>query len=212
MLSVFGDSWVHGDELPEESREQQRWSALISKHFNLSEDNHGVSGNSIQGTLWDFQARLDSTKRYETKMVMVGITAGNRMSWFQSSKSHIQSVSLENNNGKPRDSIKLMHKIFRSEIHHWHLDRYTYFLAVHFIGSICRQLNIPCVQFNIYHGFNEIPNLVEPSLMPLESMQSWLNAQGPDLYYPGGHPNSKGCSLVAQHLISYIESCKIMRC
>jgi hypothetical protein len=205
----FGCSWIHGDEIehPNPSTDKERrlyreqnctlgqFASLmgVKKVFN-----YGISGGSLQSTMWEFNKYAGHFDKKNT-LVVIGLTEASRQSWFN--KDHRSPY---------------MHS-------HWNHDNHTWnkFIKFYLVHSDCEQLwninhQIAVEYFRNYGIANKLALLQfnvfpPPKLVP--GVPNW-NARGfvQEMHHkhgeclaPGHHPNEKGSKFLAEKLFSEYE-------
>lgn len=210
-LVTFGDSWCYGDELPEDTRPHKSFPALMAKSLGIDLENHAVPGNSIQGMIWDLL--LWNDKGTDADLLLVGITSGGRMSWWRHQRPFWHSIWMEHGHQQHWPGFRAAHevnRIWRAEIYHWHQDRLTYLTLLNNLSAIAKHRDIPLLVFEIYHGF-ERPDCMQYNFLIQDfALQKWLKEQGGSNFMPGGHPTEFGHQLIAQHLLTVVESRKLL--
>lgn len=209
----FGCSWIHGDEIIHPNPATEKDSRLyreenctlgqLAKMFNASALNYGISGGSLQSTMWEFM-RYKPDPGSANTLVVVGLTEASRQSWFTK------------DNRSP-----YMHSHWTHDHHTWHdfvkfytvhsdceqLWRMNYNMAVEFFRNYCQVHHIPLLMFDVF-----------PPPSRVESVTDW-NARGyiqqvhhthGDCLAPHYHPNEKGCKLLAEKLYNLCFDAKII--
>ena len=99
QVVAFGDSFVYGDELLDpvlkdrkdahpvlkentKYRESNCFAGLLANALNVPCQNFGIPGGSLQSTIWTYLWWLDNDPHADTSIVLVGITEGNRHSFY----------------------------------------------------------------------------------------------------------------------------------
>lgn len=239
-LIAFGDSWTWGDELRNPAIKDLQWVSeerntayrlshgfpgLVARHYGLDLENHGSNGQSLQSMIWTFEWWLDHTDRIDDCMILFGLTSADRISWWWPERQlqsndppwyqYLHSTWLESANGPDYKRLHDMHKIWRSYCVDDQWRRRNYQSAVYLFSGTCDRLGIPCVLFNIFSGMPQI------SHSPVINASTGLIDQLRDTY-PGrqdehgrwgdSHPNEAGHQIIADLLISHIDSCKLLGC
>ena len=235
----FGDSWVWGDELLDPElvnhphahpvlventayREQHCFVGRVAQHYGVPCENFGIPGGSLQSTIWNYLWWIEhETVPLDQCLVLVGLTDGGRTSFYN--PNHVSY-----SNDPPWN--RYVHSAW---IHSGscYSQEWQTMAKQHVVLTDCRalaQLNYQqAVLF--FHGqsCSLTPNLFQfctidapmvlnhsSLLWPNQTLSSLLSQQ-PDpksLLAPQRHPNENGHSLIAQHLISAIDSCTMYEC
>lgn len=239
-LIAFGDSWTWGDELRDPAIPDLQWVSedrntpyrlansfpgLVASHYGLSLENHGSNGQSLQSMIWTFSWWLEQTERTDDCVILIGLTNPDRTSWWwpeRQLQSHdppwyryLHGLWLESGNGPQYKQLYDMHKIWRSYCTGDEWVQRNYQQAVHFFAGTCARLGIPCVLFNIFAGMPKMKD--NPAINSGIGMIQYLNNTYPSGREENGiwgesHPNEQGHRIVADLLISHIDSCKLLGC
>lgn len=220
-LVGFGCSWIQGDEIDHPTaipgtkehrvyRETNCFLGQLGVQLGLCVENRGISGSSLQSTLWEFSRWARTTKDQSKYLVLIGLTDDARMSWW---------------NGPNRDSEKYggdyMHNHWDHPGHMWHefirwhsvmcddLDyrAMNYWTATNFFDSYCAKHQISLLQINVFRPTNivHLDSIHDPEWNMRGAMQ-------PDHLAPGRHPNEHGAKWLADYFTSVIKSRKILEC
>lgn len=214
----FGCSWIHGDEIEHPTAEPgskehrlyreknctfgQLANLLGIKHDSVRVVNRGISGGSLQSTMWEFtryRDRIDSNT-----LVVVGLTESSRQSWYNCD-----------------DRSPYMHSHWTHDTHTWndfikfyrvHSDceqlwRMNYIIATEYFRNYCTVNNIPLLQFKVFPAPCEVPDV--PHWNARGFVQDMHNKHK-DCLAPGHHPNEKGSKFLAERLYQTINSAKIL--
>lgn len=204
----FGCSWIAGDEIEHPNpvtdkehrvyREQNCTLGQLAKMLGVQKVfNHGISGGSLQSTMWEFaryQDHFDSNT-----LVVIGLTESSRQSWYNCD-----------------DRSPYMHSHWTHETHTWndfikfyrlHSDceqlwRMNYIIATEYFKNYCLANNIPLLQFNVFPAPCEVPGI--PQWNARGFVQDMHNKHK-DCLAPGKHPNEKGSGFLAEKLFSIIN-------
>lgn len=221
-IVAFGDSWIYGDELlskesldaglsindpkNDEYRLSHVFGNLVAKHYDLKFENRGHNAASLQSMMWEFEKWLSTDKAVNETMILVGLTAPERLSWWKDSSNYIHSIQLENNKDMPQDFFAL-NKYFRSCCSDHELFRTNFLIAAHFFSGMCHKLRIPCVMFNIFPcRFDTGPHaeILNPR-MGLAEILNEINKDSNLKIWGEHHPNELGHQLLADWLIQHID-------
>jgi len=228
-LAVFGDSWIWGDELidpdhPEweccftqnnSYRLQNCFSGQIAQHYNCEYENYGHPGASLQSTVWTMLWWLQQDIKHEDYVVLVGLTAADRQSWYNPDhvsysndppwNKYIHSTWINFGSSVVPDEWRKLGKDYLTLSHCDELSQYNYQQAVYFFDGIAKTKNLQLAQFNLYESPLKLN--VETLWWPFENMQRYLYQQpkSDELHKPGHHPNEKGHQIVSKRLITNID-------
>lgn len=215
----FGCSWIHGDEIDHptadpgskehrEYREKNCFLGQLADKLGLECENRGISGGSLQSTIWEFSKWNQQSIDPENWLVIIGLTESSRASWWNGPNRTAQRYGGD-----------YMHNHWDHPGHKWHdfirwhmvncddldLQSINYWTAVNFFDSFCRIRSIPILQINVFPS----PMLIDlPSVYDARfNMRSSL---APDQLAIGRHPNKLGAEWLAEHFTSVIKSRKLL--
>ena len=205
-LITLGDSWVYGDELSEEHRQTHSFPALIANHFGLKLTNLGFNGESQQSSIWSMLWWIEQQFDPDS-LVMLALTQSSRTSWFRASHAHAPDPwSAHVNIVSPFDDEKCpeLKKLHVSVSACDTLDRYTRQQTLFFFDGVCHRHGLPVRYFDLYPDSNKFFGLNH--VYPGENAQTWVGNN----IRKRGHPDENGHMIIAQKLITCIESAKII--
>lgn len=222
----FGDSWIHGDEIQPRSPVtesqsvafRERWCMLgqLADQLELQSDNRGISGGSLQSTLWDFSRWYQTCENPQEWLVFVGLTQDHRVSWWNGPNRHQRRYGGDYMHNHWVDVDRPGHAWH--EFAKWHLamcaddelHALNYWQAVNFFDSFCAQHHIPLLQVNVFPPTQmiSVPSLYEP-VWNMRDALFQQNRISQNLIAPGGHPTVKGAKWLADHFTSEIKSRKL---
>ena len=92
-LVGFGCSWIHGDEIDHPTaspgtkehrvyRESNCFLGQLGAQLGMTVENYGISGSSLQSTLWEFARWAQSCEDTSRYLVVIGLTDDARTSWW----------------------------------------------------------------------------------------------------------------------------------
>lgn len=229
-IAVFGDSWVWGDELvdPEipnatpdlesnrQYRESRCFAGLVGKHFNKPVENLAIPGGSLQSTIWNYIWWLNNSTNPGTTLVLIGLTDPSRTSWYNPEhvsydndapwNRYVHSAWARHTECYTTEWQKLA-KLHLTLSESRELSEYNYQQALLFFNG--QSHTQPLVQFNVLRSY---PQFSARSLVyPDSNLKNFLKPYT-DCWAPKLHPNERGHQIIADILISHIESAIITRC
>ena len=231
-LAVFGDSWVYGDELIDPElrpqigdecchhtntpyRLKKSFSGLIADHFNIDYENYGHPGASLQSTMWTFLWWLRQDIRHEDYLVLVGLTAADRQSWYNPEhqqmgddpdwNKYIHSTWVNFGSSVIPQEWQKFGKDYLTLSHSDELSELNYEQAVYFFDGISKSRNLKLGQFNLFQQ----PKVLSADTLwwPDRNFRDDL-AIRPDrkeIHAPMDHPNELGHEIVSKQLLSKIN-------
>lgn len=235
-IVAFGDSWVWGDELLDPAlshrdracaslsennhyRQSNCFLGLLGQHYQVGTENFGIAGGSLQTTVWNYiWWRSHETVPLSDCLVLVGLTGAHRLSWYNPDHQvcdndpewnrYVHSTWIHTNcyNNEWQNLIKQTAVLADSK----QANQLNYIQTVdYFAGQQSLGVTAGIVQFNTLDApcHHAVSNLIWPD----SCLRTMLNTQpnNSDLLAPHGHPSEQGHQLIAQLLISYIDSCII---
>ena len=232
----FGDSWMYGDELldPELSRthadahtcwhqnDQYRTShnflGLLGQHYGVPVENFGISGGSMQSSIWTFQWWLDHEPEIEECLVLVGHTDSDRLSFYDPNhrsynndppwNRFVHSSWVEYGAAAVPEEFRTMVKQQLVLTNCPELSRLNYQQTAQFFDGVAARKNLMMMQFHIMPAEVEmdLPTIIWPGVSTTEWFRDHPGNQQRELIMPGGHPNEIGNKMIAEKLISTIDS------
>jgi hypothetical protein len=232
----FGDSWMHGDELldPELSktytnahscwtqnepyRNTHNFLGLLGKHYGVPIENFGIPGGSMQSSIWTFQWWLDHEPEPENCLVIVGHTDSDRLSFYNPAhhrysndppwNKFVHSTWVEFGSSVVPDDFRTMIKQQLVLTNCASLARLNYQQTVQLFDGIAARKNIPVMQFHVMPADVKIdlPTIIWPGFSTTMWFRDHPGNQRRELVMPGGHPNEIGHKMIAEKLISTIDS------
>jgi hypothetical protein len=232
----FGDSWMYGDELldPELSRkhsdahacwnqnDQYRTShnflGLLGQHYGVPVENFGISGGSMQSSIWTFQWWLDHESDPASCLVLVGHTDSDRLSFYDPShrsysndppwNKFVHSSWVEYGAASVPEEFRTMVKQQLVLTNCPELTRLNYLQTAQFFDGVAARKNLMMMQFHIMPADAELdlPTIIWPGFSTTEWFRDHPGNQQRELIMPGGHPNEIGNKMIAEKLISTIDS------
>jgi len=222
----FGDSWIYGHDLrdPDSTdptdhkvyREANCFLGQLGAHYNVPVENFGISGGSLQSTIWTGLWWLENeTLDLSDCLVLVGLTESYRNSFYNNShKSTPDQPTWDQFVHSTWDGARVHSTEFWDFMKQYvvltgsrQLSNLNYQQAVLFFDGVAARNNIQLLQFDIFKDTNikkpkNIPTLIWPNTNlydmifdnPDKSLQLWT------------HPSVLGHKFIADRLISEIES------
>jgi hypothetical protein len=209
----FGCSWIAGDEIEHPNpttdkerrvyREQNCTLGQFASMLGVKKVfNHGISGGSLQSTMWEFVKYSEHFD--ENTLVVVGLTESSRQSWYNCD-----------------DRSPYMHSHWNHPEHTW--NEFIKFYIVHsdceqlwnmnlkiassYFDSYCKANGVKLLQFKVFPTLIEVPGVAQWNARSY--VQSMHNKHG-DCLAPGHHPNEKGSKFLAERLLKQAESAKLI--
>lgn len=239
-IVAFGDSWIWGDELFNPAladhpyahpvlmentpyRESHCFLGQLGQHYNLPTENFGIAGGSLQSTIWTYLWwQRHETTPIDECIVLVGLTDPNRMSFYDPNhKSYANDPPWQ----------RFVHSAWVWSGATCYTEQWSDTVKQLFVLTDCasqNQLNYEqtvwffegqsAINGNNVLQFNTLNCVFEVSAKTMiwanTSLDGVIRSQinPTELLCPNRHPNEKGHRLLADHLISYIDSCIINGC
>ena len=232
----FGDSWMYGDELldPELSRQHKdahtcwhqndpyrtthNFLGLLGKHYSVPVENFGVPGGSMQSSIWTFLWWLDHEPNPEECLVLVGHTDSDRLTHYNPNhvsfgndppwNKFVHSTWVEYGSTVVPEPFRDMIKRQLVLTNCSELARLNYQQTVLFFDGVAGRKRIPLMQFHIMPADvkMDLPTIIWPGFSTTMWFRDMPGNQRREMIMPGGHPNEDGHVLVADKLISTIDS------
>ena len=232
----FGDSWMYGDELldPELSRthadahscwtqndayrNSHNFLGLLGKHYNVPVENFGIAGGSMQSSIWTFQWWLDHESDPGSCLVLVGHTDSDRLSFYNPNhkkyandppwNKFIHSTWIQYGSSVIPEEFRNMVKQQLVLTNCKALSRLNYQQTVQFFDGVAVRKNLNMMQFHIMPEDvkMDLPTAIWPGFSTTIWFRDHPGNQQRELIMPGGHPNEIGHEMIAEKLISTIDS------
>jgi hypothetical protein len=232
----FGDSWMYGDELldPELSRKHadahscwhqndpyrtsHNFLGLLGDHYGVPVENFGISGGSMQSSIWTFQWWLDHEPNPEQCLVLIGHTDSDRLSFYNPNhrsysndppwNRFVHSSWVEYGSIAVSEEFRTMVKQQLVLTNCAELARLNYLQTVQFFDGVAARKRLAMMQFHIMPADEEIdlPTIIWPGFSTTEWFRDHPGNRHRELIMPGGHPNEIGHAMLSEKLISTIDS------
>jgi hypothetical protein len=231
----FGDSWMYGDELLDPTllstatpfwdsknnnyRESNCFLGLLGKHYKVPVENRGISGGSLQSTIWSYLNWIQQDKSFQNCLVIVWLTESDRNSfynpdnyypwqfWITGRDQYIHSTWVDSNNPRVPEKFVNFVKQFQVLSNCDELSKLNYQQAVLFFDGQAARHNMTLLQFNGAAApcHLSVPTLIDPEFDWVTNFRDRLDNQKRELVMSGDHPNEIGHRLISEQLISHIE-------
>ena len=232
----FGDSWMYGDELLDPKliqqypdahtcwdqndhyRHQHNFLGLLGQHYDVPIENFVIPGVSMQSSIWTFQWWFDHETNPEECLVLVGHTDSDRLSFYNPQhksigndppwNKFIHSTWVEYGSSVVPQEFRTMVKQQLVLTNCNQLALLNYQQTVLFFDGVAARKNIPMMQFHIMPADMKIdlPTIIWPDFSTTMWFRDRTDNQRRELIMPGGHPNEIGHVMIAEKLISTIDS------
>lgn len=240
-LAAFGCSWVYGGELvdPElikqdpdtrdfwienqEYRLEHCFAGIVAKHYGLELVNLAMSGSSLESMRFNLFWYLKNFGSEET-FFLAGLTDPARQSWFNPRHQHNDSdpawnrwahSAWLNDSSTPPDFYNLQ-KQWVALCCHRDWEEFNYVETLHQFDHIATRYNAPVLQVNCLTPPPNVTQIVPTLMNPGDALRDWLDrydlTTDLEVFAPRHHANELGNQILAQQLINYIDSCKILEC
>lgn len=232
----FGDSWMYGDELldPEllkefsdahscwtqnvDYREQRCFLGLLGKHYGVPTENFGIPGGSLQSEIWTYLWWLEHEPNPEECLVLVGHTDHDRITHYNPNHVHYSNDPPWNkfvHSSWVQHGSSVVPEPFRDMIKRQivltncaELSQLNYLQTVMFFDGIAARRNIQTMQFHVMPSGTEtgLPTVIWPWFSLTKWFRDHPGNQKRELIMSGGHPNEIGHQMIAEKLITEIDS------
>jgi hypothetical protein len=202
-LVTLGDSWVYGDELGQDNyRVRHGWPYLVASKFGLTLENLAFNGESLQSSIWSILWWLENHYTPDS-LIILGMTNSWRTSWFRASHANdVNPWSAHINIVAPFDEPQyhLLKKIHIDCSTCDELHRFNRKQAVLFFEGLSRNQNLQVLLFDLYPDQHNVYG--SNHMYPGQNATDWVGHHTKPL----GHPDETGHIIIAEKLISWIES------
>ena len=232
----FGDSWMYGDELldPELSRKHadahacwhqndqyrttHNFLGLLGQHYGVPTENFGIPGGSMQSSIWTFQWWLDHEPAPESCLVLVGHTDSDRLSFYDPNhvsytnnppwNKFVHSSWVEYGSNSIPEQFQTMIKQQLVLTNCRALSRLNYQQTVQLFDGVAARKNLNMMQFHVMPAEvkMDLPTMIWPGFSTTIWFRDHPGNRQRELVMPGGHPNEIGNKMIAEKLISTIDS------
>lgn len=232
----FGDSWMYGDELldPELVKRQSdahpcwvqntayrnshSFLGLLGRHYGVLTENFGIPGGSMQSSIWTFQWWLDHEPDPDECLILVGHTDSDRLSFYNPNhrsytndppwNRFIHSSWVEYGSSVIPEEFRTMVKQQLVLTNCAELAKLNYQQTVQFFDGVAARRNLNMMQFHIMPADIEmnLPTAIWPGFSTTMWFRDHPGNRNRELIMPGGHPNEIGHVMIAEKLISTIDS------
>lgn len=233
-LVVFGCSWTYGDELVDPTIEisntitgtgthdqqndayrlQHCFAGVVAKHYNLELENYGFPGSSEESLRYTFNWWLDNTDTSDS-VILVAHTDASRKSWYNYRQQDpewnkfMHSTWIKDPNPDIDEHWYQLQKLWLGMSYHRDWAHHNLRETAQLFDWASSRLNIPVLQVNALKNptVKNIATFCESDY----SLQQLLQAEkNPALFAKQGHPTVTGHEIISKHLISLIDSSKLL--
>lgn len=239
-IVAFGDSWIWGDELLDPRlinhprahpvlmentpyRESHCFLGQLGQHYDLPTENFGIAGGSLQSTMWTYLWwQRHETLPLDECIVLVGLTDPNRMSFYDPNHviyandppwhRFVHSAWVWSGatcyTDQWMDTVKSLFVLTDCPAQ----NQLNYEQTVWFFEGQSAINNNNVLQFNTLNYTAEIS--AKTVIWPNTSLDGLIRSQpnSAELLCPNRHPNENGHQVLANYLISKIDSCILNGC
>jgi len=233
----FGDSWIYGDELldPEylkknpnahptdidnkDYRESNCFLGLLGNHYDVSVENFGIPGGSLQSSIWTFLWWYENETEFDLSecLVLVGHTDSDRASFYNPDhvvrsddppwNRFVHSSWIEYGFMGISEEMREMAKMYTVLTDSPKMRCLNYMQSALFFDGVANSHNLQMYQFNIMPA--EIKLNLNTIIWDNEDTVTWFRDhpgnQKEQIIKSGGHPNEIGHEMIKNRLISTIE-------
>jgi hypothetical protein len=190
------------------------YTGLLANRYNLAQENLAFPGFSLQAMQWNLMWWLNNhTEDYiQNSIIIVGLTEESRVSWYNPNhvsegddpkwNRHIHATWLKSSGPNVDTGWRELHKHHLNMTDCDELYQLNYETTVRLFDGISSRYNIPVVQFNAM----ATTTTTTPCTTLYEYDSRHMLTSATDVYKPMGHPNEKGHKLIANDLISVIDT------
>lgn len=201
-------------------RESHCFLGLLGRHYGVPITNFGIAGGSMQSSVWTFLWWLENEQdcRPDECLVIVGHTDSDRLSFYNPKhrsygndppwNKFVHSTWVEYGSSVVPDPFRDLSKRHLVLTNSPQLCKYNYEQTVRLFDGVSARQNIPLMQFHIMPADVEmdLPTIIWPGFSTTIWFRDHPNNQKRELVMSGGHPNEIGHRMIADKLISTIDS------
>jgi hypothetical protein len=230
----FGDSWMYGDELLDPTvnqhyshpdndhyRNSNCFLGRLGCHYQVPTENHGVSGGSLQSTVWKFIQWLNREPDPDQALILIALTESDRFSYINPTAS-LEKYQMVHSTWIEADDVSVPPE-FKTLIKQQTVlttcdtgSALNYQQTVLLFDGVAARNNLKLLQFHVASPNMQLSNI--PTLLdPTRSLTQWFVHDIQPIHdrkyiHLDGHPNELGSELVKDRLISLIDSCTMYEC
>ena len=215
-LIAFGCSFTYGDELLDPNikpgepcnsryndayRNRHCYAGLVASHYGFDFVNTAFPGGSLVSMRYALHW-ADQNYDLQNTVLLAGITQAHRNSYFDQELSGIPWNKFRHSTWLKTDDTSdwfKLNKLWQQKCQSVQWEEFNLFQTVKTFEGV----KVPTVLLPV---FKNEPNF-ESKCKPDFILQSILDKHD---FAPGGHPNEKGHAKIANRLIEYIDSVKIL--
>ena len=211
MILFDGCSWTFGMEL--EDRERERWSTLVSDHFNTEHVNLGQWGKSNDGIL---RTTIHHCENHKVDLAVIQFTKDNRRE-ILSGDNYYRIMNNEGNTLKDQASLDYYKYLNTQEDDVANFFKNKFLLEYYFKVNKIPYLFVKISRRTTYESIKPSSWQMMSESSPVPCLYDVLGGWNIPPYYDyetsqkdnrkkkGTHPNSKGHRKIADFLISAID-------
>ncbi|NBR26088.1 MAG: hypothetical protein EBU08_20355 [Micrococcales bacterium] len=172
----------------------------------------------MQSSIWTFLWWLEHEPCPEDCMVLIGHTDSDRLSFYNPDhrsyandppwNKFIHSTWVQYGSSVVPEEFRTMVKQQLVLTNCSELARLNHMQTLLFFDGVAARKHIPMMQFHIMPADNQLdlPTEIWPEFSTTMWFRDHPNNQKRELIFPGGHPNEIGHEMIADKLISTIDS------
>ena len=222
-IVAFGCSWTYGDELLDPAlpadthpvasqnnayRESHCFAGLVAKHYNLKLENLSFPGGSLDSMRYALYWAEKTNLIDDSCLILCGITSAQRVSFFNNTADFPDWNKFAHSPWYPLDNISeqtVWHQLMELWYTNCHCDeweKHNLDLTIRYF----ERLKNPLVFLPIFRIDHEKNNFQSQHKCDFVAQTILDNSD----CFSGRHPNEKGHQKIANRLINYIDSVKLI--
>lgn len=199
-LLFNGCSITYGDEL--ENTERDRFSSLVSNHFNKTHGNIAVGGSSndiiVKKTIEWFE------KGNTCDFAVIQFTFKTRVDWYDGNKLYPMGPNYKIDN----PGYKLAQSFYYKSFYTDYLGNQNLYKNIFFLKTYFQLKQIKHYFFGVRRGTSYDKGwqlYCDPLFTLMEDTEEFASEYNPKYQSVGHHPNELGHQVIANYLIPNIE-------
>ena len=206
-------------------RERNCFVGRIADHYGVPYENFGIPGGSMQSSIWTFQWWLDHEPNPEHFLILVGHTDSDRLTFYNPEHVHYGTDPEWNmfvhstwvyfgSSVVPKEFAQMIkQQIVLTNCDPWR--KLNYHQTVLTFDGVAARRGLKLFQFDIAppeRTVSHTPTMLWTDQCLTHYFRDHTGNQNRELIKDQGHPNEIGHQLIADRLISKIESCTMYEC